>query len=244
MAKFTSSPAGFASAFTADEANPSHALGELAITPDGRRFRYVRAGASALGIGELIQSPAEVTNHQNLTPTAATIVGDTSIGVTLGATAATANQYAGGYVTITTGAGVGYRYEIKSHPAASASATLTLTLEESIRVATNTGTSRVDLVRNPFDSVIQNPTTPTGTTVGVAITAITATQYGWIQVGGSSTVLAQGALTVGNLVVASNGTAGAVENAANASTEAQIPVGFAITGVATTEYGSVFLCLS
>ena len=157
---------------------------------------------------------------------------------------ATANQFAGGWVVVTGEAstGTGYQYRIKSHPAASA-AVCTFTLEEPIQVAL-TATTQVDIVQNPFSGVIVNPTTASSTAVGVSCGVITSGYYGWLQTRGVATVLADGGLTVGALVVASNGTAGAVEVAANASTEAQAPVGVAVTSVATTEYGAVNLRLS
>lgn len=238
---FTGYPSVFPSGFTANSANPEFKLGDIARVGD-RVFRYVKAGGTALTVGNLLQSPAEVTNHQNLTPSAAAI-GATSITVTLGATAATANQYAGGWAMISVTPGIGYMYEIESNPAADASASLTLTLKDAISIAL-TASSRVDLVLNPYSGVIQSPTTATGTVVGVAVAPITASQYGWIQCGGVANVLAQGTITVGNLVVASNGTAGSVENAVNASTEAQAPVGIAVTGIATGECGAIKLTIN
>lgn len=175
-----------------------HVLGEKAYTPDGRKFRYVRAGAVALVAGEVIQSPAVVANHVNLTPTAVSAVGDRSVTVTLGATAATADQYAGGYVTVesaTTGAGQTLR--IKSHPAAASAGTLLLTLEDSFVVATS-GTIIMSLVQSNYNSVIQTPvTTLTGTPVGVAFVAIPALSFGWIVSGGVTGVRANGIQTVG-----------------------------------------------
>ena len=227
--------------YAVDEANPTQVLGTLAVATDGRKFRYVKAGASALVAGELLQSPAEVTGDQSLAIAAAAI-GDLTV-TTTGTVTVTANQYAGGLL-ITTGeggTGNGIAYRIKSHPAATA-AVVVITLEDPIQVALTTAT-QIDLVANPYNGVIQNPTTASGTVVGVAVNNITASQYGWIQTGGVAAVLSQGGATVGVLQVASNGTAGAVENAANASTEAQAIVGIAATGVATTEYGAVKLLI-
>lgn len=232
----------FGADLTANDASPKHVLGELGRTPNGNTYRYVAAGSSALTVGNLLQGPAEVANHTNLAPSN-TSIGATSLTVTLGNTAATANQYAGGWAVIAVTPGIGYAYEIESHPAASGLATLTLTLKDSIRIALTNAASKVDLVANPYNGVIQSPTTATGTTAGVAVTALTAAYYGWIQTGGVANVLAQGNLTVGNLVVASNGTAGAVENAVNASTEAQAPVGIAVTSISSTESGAVKLLL-
>jgi len=223
---------------TSNTSTALHNLGERAVTPDGRVFRYCKAGATALVPGKLQQAPAEVTNHQDLTPAAAAI-GATSVTVTLGATAATANQYAGGWLMVTVTPGQGYQYKIKSHPAADASATLALALEDAIVVALTTS-SRCDLVLNPYSGVIVNPTTASSTPVGVAVTAITAAQFGWLQVGGVANVLADGTVTVGTALVASNATAGAVE----ALTGVQAPVGIAVTGIASTEYGAVRLLLS
>lgn len=220
-----------------DSATAMHKLGERAVTPDGRCFRYCKAGGTALVVGKLQQAPVELTNHQNLAPAAAAI-GDTTVTVTLGATAATANQYAQGWIVITVTPGEGYQYKISSHPAADASATLALTLVDPIRVALTTS-SRVDMVLNPYSGVVVNPTTATSSPVGVAVTAITASQFGWIQTHGPACVLSDAGSTVGTNVSASNATAGAVE----AAVTAQAAVGYAMTGVATTEYGAFFLTI-
>lgn len=225
-----------------DEANPTHELGERIVTPEGRAFRYAKAGTSALVAGELLQSPAEDTAVQSIA-VAAAVVGATSV-TTTGTVTVTADEYAGGWLVATGegGTGNGVMYRIKSHPAATA-AVVTVTLEDPLQVAFSAST-QVDFVKNPYNGVIVNPTTASGTVVGVAVNNITASQYGWIQTEGVATVLSQGGATVGALQVASNGTAGAVEAATNASTEAQAVVGIAVTGIATTEYGAVKLLLN
>lgn len=227
--------------YQSETVSPSEAvLGQIASTPGGRKFRYCLVGASALVPGKVYQAPAEITNHQDLTPTAATAIGDTSITVTLGATAATANQYAGGWVVVTTGTGAGYQYRISSHPAAALSSTLTLTLDDAILVATNASTTRVDLVLNPYSGVIVNPTTASGSVAGVAVYAAAAGTYAWLQTGGPAAVLADGANAVGAELVASNAVAGAVEDATGT---AQAVIGTSMTGCADTEYGAVFLTI-
>lgn len=214
-----------------------HSLGALAQSADGRMFRYAKVGGTALVPGTLLQAPAEVTNHQNLTPVAAAI-GDTQVTVALGATAATANQYAEGWLAITVTPGQGYLYKIKSHPAAGLSTSVVLTLEDPIEVALTTS-SRCDLVANPYSAVIINPTTATSAPIGAAVNNIAASSYGWIQVQGPCCLLSDGGSTVGTNVSASNGTAGAVE----AAVTAQAACGYAMTGVATTEYGAFFLTI-
>jgi hypothetical protein len=213
-----------------------HNLGETISSNDGRRFRYAQAGASALVAGTLQQTKAETTANENLTAVAAA-VGDFTIATTSTVTV-TANQYAGGLAIITVTPGVGYAYAIKSHPAATAAA-LSLTLVDSIQVALTT-TSRIDLVENPYKSVVINPATATQSPVGSAVYPITALYYGWLQTGGQASLLADGTVTVGTTLVASNGVAGAVEAFAGV----QAVVGIAMTGIATTEYGAVRLMLN
>jgi len=215
-------------------------LGTRGETSDGRMFRYCRAGGSNLVAGNLLQSPAEITNHAGMTPTAAAI-GATEITVTLGATAATANQYAEGFLVTSTTPGHGYSYRIKGHPAADSGATLTLTLDDPLIVAITAATT-VDLCLNPYAGVIQSPTTETGVPVGVANFVMTTAYYGWIQTSGVGSVLCQGTLAIGETAVVSNGTAGAVEAGADA-TDAQPIVGRTINAGADGENSAILLSI-
>lgn len=215
-------------------------LGALATTGDGRYYRYSSLGAVAAVPGKLYQAAAEITNHQNLAPTANGAIGDRTITVTLGATAATANQYAGGYAVISDSTGEGYMYEIASHPAALLSATLQLTLVDPLLTTTASASTKVDLIPNPYSATIVNPTTATSAPIGAAVFPVAIGGFGWMQVSGPTVLLADGAITVGTNLAASNGTAGAVEPA----TGVQAVVGTALTGIATTEYGAVFLQLA
>lgn len=212
-------------------------VGALGVTADGRKVRYVKAGASNIAAGVLLQGPAEVTAHQNLTPVAAS-AGATQVTVALGATAATLNQYAGGYMVITVTPGVGEVYTIKSNPAAALSTSMVVTLEEALKTAITTST-RIDLVANPYNGVIINPTTASGPVVGASIVALTASYFGWIVSAGPASILNDGGSTVGTNVSASNGSTGAVE----AAVTSQAAVGYAMTGIATTENGAIFLTI-
>lgn len=216
-----------------------HNLGELVHANDGRAFRYVKAGGTALVAGKLQQASAEdTTNYQNLAVSAAA-VGDTSITVTSSVTV-TANILAGGFAAITVTPGVGYTYAISGNTAASASG-FTINLKDSIAVALTTS-SKVDVIPNPYASVVVNPATLTSTPVGVAVYPVTAAYFGWLCVAGPAAILADGANAVGAAVVASNAVAGAVEDAAGPG--AQGPqVGSCITGAADTEYGLVKVSL-
>ena len=236
MADRLSSPAQVAPGdLDLDSSAKQAKLGAEFVDGNGRHFRYCLAGATALVPGKLQQAAAEVTTHQGLACAAAAI-GASSATVTLGATnAATADQYAEGYLVITIPPGQGYVYKISSHPAAAADATLALALEDPIEVALTTA-SKADLVTNPYSKVIVNPTTATSAPVGGAITAVTAAQYGFILTKGVCPLLVDDqTVVVGTNVAASNQAAGAVEP----HTGVQAIVGIALTGGATTDYVAV-----
>lgn len=214
-------------------------IGAMATTGDGRMFRYCKVGAVALVPGKLYQASAEdTTNLENLAVTAAAI-GATSVTTSTTVTL-TANQTAGGFMVISTGTGAGYTYKLKGNTAATAAVT-TLNLEDPIIVALD-ATSKVDITMNPYNSVVVNPTTATSAPIGVPVFAVNVGSYGWLQTHGPCAVLADGTVAVGNPVVASTSTAGAIKNfATNAGTT--FTVGVAETGIATTEYGTVFLTI-
>jgi hypothetical protein len=211
------------------------ALGSKFVDQNGNAYRYCKVGGTATVAGKLYQAPAEITDHQNLAPAAAAI-GATSVTVTLGATATTANQYAEGYMMVTVTPGEGYKYLIKSNPVIALSTAGAITLSDPLQVALTTS-SRVDLVSNPYNGVIVNPATATSCPVGVAVDVVTAGYYGWLQVGGVANVLMNGTGVVGTFQCASNAVAGAVEP----FTGVQAPVGICVTGIADTEYGAVKL---
>lgn len=214
-------------------------LGELVHSNDGRSYRYCKAGGTALVAGKLQQSSAQDTGDHNLAIAAAS-AGDTSI-TTTGTVTVTANQYAEGFVVIADDSGEGYIYSISDHAAATA-AVVTLNLNDEIQEALTTSTT-IDLIKNAYDGLIVNPTTISSSPVGVAVKDITAEYYGWVQVAGPATVLADGALTVGTDVVASDNVAGAVEVTADGTPEILSVVGTAMTATSTTEYGAVMLRL-
>ena len=220
-----------------DESNPSINLGALYVAPDGiRKYRYARAGAVALTVGTLLQAPAEDTADQNIAGTT-TAVGATSI--TTASMTVTANQYTGGYVTVTVTPGLATTYRIKGH-AAYTGAAATFNLEEPIRVALNS-TSRLDFIPNPYNGVIVAPTGLSSGVVGFAANDLAINGYGWIQVAGPGPITndAAGALTVGVAVMSSSSVAGSVrlQTAGNAI------VARALTGIASGEVGLAYISL-
>lgn len=192
-----------------------HALGTVGYDRYGRQFRFTKAG-ELLVVGNALQAAAQITAHQNMTPSAAAI-DDTSISVTPGATAGAADLYAEGMAIIDTTPGIGYSYPIKTHLAIEASVAFVVKLANGakIQVALTTS-SRVTLVANPFKNVIQMPvTTLTNAIVGVCTFPIASGEYGWIGRNGLFGTLVDGttAAAVGTKVAGPSGTAGAVTGA-------------------------------
>lgn len=214
-----------------------HRIGDMTHTNDGRKFRYCKVGDTALVPGKLYQAPAEdTTNFQNLTVTAPT-AGDTSI-VTTSTVTLTVNQLAGGFLVIesaTTNAGQLLR--IASHAAATA-AVVTIVLDDPV-LYTPTGTVQIDMHPHPYNGVIVTPTTTTSTPVGFAVYKVTAEYYGWLCTHGPTSALAQGTVTVGDGVIAAETTTtGAVVSQGNDTHDAE--VAYALTGIASGDYGIVF----
>jgi hypothetical protein len=173
-------------------------FGTQLVMQDGRKYRFGYA-PTLLVVGDLLTSAANVANHVNLTAVASAL-GTGTPSVTTGATAATANQYAEGFAVVSVTPDGGRVYKIDNHLANAGSAALVLNLAagDTIKAAWTT-TSRVDLIKNPYDGVIQAPvTTITGAPVGAACSAIAAGAYGWVQTAGIAAILTQGTLVLGN----------------------------------------------
>ncbi len=214
-------------------------LGALATTGDGRVFRYVLAGATALVPGKLQQASAQDTT--NLNPSgglsiAAASVGATSV-VTTSTVTLTANQLAGGYLSVAVTPGLGYTYKIKGNTAATAAVT-TIYLEDPILVALTTS-SKIVLAASPYANVIVNPATASSAPVGVAVYPVVAAQYGWIQTHGPVSLLNDGGTAVGLGLAPSASVAGAAKTMA--ATLCQI--GYALNVQVTTEYDLAFLTI-
>jgi hypothetical protein len=187
-------------------------LGQLIEGDNGKKFRFALAGASALVVGNVLQSSAVDTQFTNMS-VAAAVAGATSITVTNGTTTVSANQFDGGSLSIYTAGTipVGQEYTIVGHTTGGSGASLTVELDRPLRAAMTTS-AKVNMRRSPWSGVIQSPaTTLTGSCAGVAIYAIPAAEYGWVQTGGVCSALSDGSsILVGSPIAVPSGTAGAV----------------------------------
>lgn len=220
-------------------------IGAYCETADGRGFRYAKMGATASVPGKVYVSAA--WDSTNFAPVgglavAAQAIGDTSITLT-GSLTITANLLAGGYVATDVTPGQGYLYKISGNTAVAAAANCVLTLSDPLQIALTTS-SKVVLVKHPYDQVIVSPGgASTGAPVGVATgTIISAASFGWLQTFGACAVLSGVATSIslpGVPVTPSASTAGSVI----VSTAVLPTIGWAMQLFTATEYNTVFLTI-
>lgn len=240
--RFTGAPQTFSGDILTNSSLREMDLGAKIIGNDGSEYRYCKVGATALVPGKLYDGPAVVPNHANCSVAVAAAIGATSVTITLGNTAATANQYEGGKMIVNDVTGEGYTYYIKSNPAANASASLVVTLDPATPIAVALDTSsQVTLIPNQYNGVIIHAATETGTPVGAAFTAVTANYYGFLQTRGAIALLQDSSAgALGQSVAASTTTDGA----GTVGTGALVPIGTYISTGVSTEYNAVFLAIA
>lgn len=184
-----------------------HELGDV-LELDERLWVYGSAGAS-LTRGLMNQSSAPVTLHLGCATPAIVAIGQRVVTITLGATAAVADQYAEGTMLVETLTGLGFSYRIKTHPAADASASLALTLYDPLVVALGAD-STITLVAHPAKAAIVVPSAGvTAPALGVNLCAITNAYFGWFQRQGPAALLCKTGVVIGDGVTIGGTTPGA-----------------------------------
>lgn len=209
-----------------------HNPGEGVQLADGRKFRYAFVNAStALVAGTLNLPPAEKTNHYEINPSAAITNFTTvnQVSVTLGATAATANEYWNGFMVFSSGNNQGIEYQISYNPAITLSTAGTFTLFDFLQNSVSTSDT-VDLVHNQWVNVVQSAAASASQTTrgaGVSMVSASANYACWLITKGLAPCIADGTIAVGTDLVASTSTAGAVTGRSTtwSTAVAQIVVG-------------------
>ncbi len=127
------------------DANLATLVGTKYDLSDGRQVMLVGSSTVAIAsAGVLLQDPATLANHQGLVVTAFTAYSangniPASVAVTLGGTAATLNQYQGGYAIVDSGPGIGQTLRIAGNTAqTSTTGSVTVTLEDAPNTALTT----------------------------------------------------------------------------------------------------------
>ena len=218
-------------------------LGTKGLMPDGRVFRYSKAG-EAITAGLMCQNSIAIANHDMDLVTAAAAAGATSIVSTLGGTAVTADQYKGGTLYVNDGDGEGQTFRIATHAAVSSSGDFTVPYEGKQTVKTAlTASSLTGLKANPYNGTLIYNTTPDGIPTGFTPTDVASGAYFWQQTYGDAAVFAQGTMVLGQCVVPSTNTTGAVDpHVATGDDNWNVAVVCSPIAV-TTDYQHVFIIM-
>lgn len=223
-----------------ESSTQQHVLGTYMETADGRGYRYAKIGAVATVAGKVYQGPAlDATNDQ---PSGGISIAAAAAGATEVTTTSTLtwslNEFANGYMSVVVTPGQGYTYRIKGNTAAS-SAVATFYLDDPIEVALTTS-SKVIVVKHPYDGLIIEPGTPTARIAGVPNAIFTAAYYAWVQTRGACAVLFTGTGVAGKVVGSlSGGTSGSMAPAIAATNIGGEHMATGITG----EYSMIYLTI-
>lgn len=219
------------------------AMGQQGATRDNRLYVFgLNNSSNAAVAGNIQTAPATVANHVGRTLTTAVAVNTNVILVPLGATLATASQYAGGYLTVISGPGAGTSYKIKDNTAAASSGTTTVTLSEKepVLVALTTS-SVVSLYPSPFNGfAISSTTIANNNILGIPNVAVPTSNYAWLQIRGYCATLADSTPPTKNTnAIVSASTAGAVA-IQGASAVTQV-LGYAPETMVSAQYQNLVL---
>ena len=237
--------------FDVSTTSPKYAVGLGFERSDGNKYRYVHYGL-ATAVGLTVSTDRSESNKSG----ANLVINPTSAGkpdfepVQMGAIGShfveatitiTANQMAGGYMHIVGGTGRGYTYRIKGNivPDSTRSGAARIETYEPIKVALDQ-TSDINLVGSMYANL--EPAT-TGTVIGadisvagVAVSAATKDDYGWICTKGVTTVVMEVNSTGGAALVQGGraGTMNLKNTAANQSTAPTLGIALDTQAVASS----------
>ena len=217
-------------------------VGSLAMAEDGRVYRFIENGGTALVSARMNQARLEVVADTSGMPIDTLAVGVTVLtGIGVDNTAIAADVLKYGYCFTDTAADLNPVYRIKSNTAlivATDTAKFTL---YSPTVAAIAAATTITYMRHPCrDTIIAVATTPTAMVLGATVNAVPADNFGWICSRGPARVLTQGTLVIGD--PCGPGTdAGSVRDLAAGSAETNPVYGVVLRVEATTECSLVFL---
>jgi len=176
-----------------------HRLGTKYEDSQGRVWRYIKNGTTALAAGLMTAAEAIDAQALDITQTGyTTSIGDTSIRALLTTANALADgELQDGWLSVVSSTGLGYVYAIANNTWITSDTIMHIELYDPIRVATS-ATSVFTFMKSQYRDVVVNPTTSASCATGVATCVIPASYYGWVQTRGPCGMLRD---TTGGLVV-------------------------------------------
>lgn len=177
------------------------ALGQRAMTPDGREWVFVNAvGSIAKNLIAIPNTVTTLTTLSSSTDNQGRIVYLTDTDATL-----TPGAFQDGIGLVNTGTGTGQGFKIKTNSAT----VITLYPETALTTALAVGSSGVAL-KTMSAVIIAAVTSKIQQAVGATQTAFTAGDYGWLLTEGDGTVVAGEVLIIGSNFTTGDDTAGEV----------------------------------
>lgn len=175
-------------------------VGCLRVLPDGRKFRYAKATATAIAPGFALQHSEPTANHINLSAIA-TVRGSTLVTVTVGATAVTTDQYKDGFLQVNAGTAgtLGTQYRIKDHTTSAGSTAITIELADPLITALVATTDKLSLIPNPYRGVSLGAVAYG--CAGVTPVYVPASYYFWSQTGGTAACVIVNATAKGSTLI-------------------------------------------
>ena len=168
-------------------ATAKEVVGTLRMDLYGNKYRYAKAGATALARNKQTIAASANADWMNKVCAADVEVGSKTVTLTItdvGADVLPENYFQGGQLQVQDGAGEGQWYRILYSTAlTNGGTTATVTLEEGIRVALTTA-SECSLVPSPWMGTVLSATITTPFPTGVPLVAVTANYYYWSLTGG------------------------------------------------------------
>lgn len=191
-----------------------YSVGQLVDGPNGKAFRFGLVDPStALVMGNALQGSVVDTTYSNMAVGTAAVAGQDYLQITNGTATITAQQFAGGSLSVYTAGtvAVGDEYTILGVTGTLTSGgALVVQLDRPLRAAFTTS-AKVNMRRSPWSGMLQSATTLTASCAGFAIAASAAATYTWVQTHGVGAALSDGSsILVGSPVAVPSATAGAV----------------------------------
>lgn len=175
-------------------AEQNFALGAVYELPDGRKFRYAKAGSTDLNKGEMTQGPGAKSDYTSMSLIASASAGKDVLSIAGTTTHSTLskNELAGGQVLVHGGSGKGQLFNIVSHDAYSPTTTgdnLAVKLATEIQSAI-TSTDTVSFYPARYNGVVVTPASGVGAPLtGVPLVDVPSGEYCWLQTRGPSPLL-------------------------------------------------------
>lgn len=179
-----------------------------------RVFFYAQASASLGGGNVVCALPMKGSHQADILAPAATSAGEKVITLTLG-TSMASDEYAEGYMMVSSGTGDGITYRIRTHGTfATAATNAAITLYDTLK-APMTATNELNFLPNMYKNVAVG-SSATGLPVGVTPIDVTSGAYFWLQTWGPAAPLNEEATPAAAAVRL--GTTGGVLQAFNGGT--------------------------